>query len=196
MAGFEDLIGAFPPSTPERVASLKKLFRGEATRPPSKWMYDRSETDSRVYQGDVLEPLDVIWLDETGAVERKALRAIILSNTCDIQPGNAPYIIVAPIFPFSTITGELTEGELTAVRENQKTEFLFLHADGELFEDSFCDLSLVCSLDTEYFATRLKSGEVRRRVRLTLLGRLFVLCKLSHHLFRQESLDAKRTLAT
>lgn len=189
---FEDLVEAFQPLTPERVRRLKKLFRGDSSNPPAKWMYERYDPDPRVFQGDVIEPFTVAWVDTSGDVQRDSLPIIVFSNTCDVQPNQGQYVIAAPLFPFKEIAEDFDEGELNAIRDNQKTDLLFLHSDGADFEDSFCDLSRVCCLDNEYFNKSLNSGTLRRTARLSMRGYLFFLCKLAYHLFRTENPEAKR----
>jgi hypothetical protein len=61
-----------------------------------KWLY--ANPNPNIYQGDILEKITVYSLDQNGAVSAREGPAIVVSQTCDCQPDQGEYLLVAPIF--------------------------------------------------------------------------------------------------
>ncbi|MGN7985168.1 hypothetical protein [Burkholderia sp. 22313] len=187
--GIEDLRQQIPPylTKPQQEGLIKALSQF-----PNKIDYylDRYQTD--LLQGDGWSSMDLIRFEDG---TRKAVRGIVLSNSCDIDDGNEravpPRLLFAPLVKLSRyvellqragLQKEAIDGKLQAIREQAITSIFYLPAGARLEEDHIALLDDVHTLPVEYF---LGKGEQRQKLfTLGMTGFYLFLFKLSVHLCR------------
>lgn len=146
---------------------------------------------SEVLQGDGWTGFDVFNF-VTG--DRRSVRAIVLSNSCDIAPENTrtmpPRITVAPLISASKyekllVSKGVAEKRIASIFEQlQKqlvTSAFYLPKGGALSEDHFAFLEDVHSLPTPYF---LQKSTRSKLFTLSQVGFYLFLMKLSIHFCR------------
>jgi hypothetical protein len=120
---------------------------------------------------------------------------MVISNTCDAQPGMADFMLVAPVISLadyrenSALEGENLKNHISALRDNRISQLIFLPPRGGL-ADSFADLGNICPISSTYFHSKHAQA---RLVSLSQYGHYLLLIKLAYHLTRPEPSDAKRT---
>src|SRR5580704_6313024 len=62
----------------------------------TKWLYGSVQTD--VYQADIIRELTVVAIDEDGAPVGRVGPTMVVSHTCDSQPGQCEFVLIAPVF--------------------------------------------------------------------------------------------------
>lgn len=158
-----------------------------------KWVHATSLTE-RIYQGDVLTLVPLVEINEEGNPERFDLPGMVISCTCDVQPGQGDVALIAPVHDLeeyrnkSELNGSALEDHIQALTENKISDLLFLPA-GLGLKASFIDFGSITSVSIEY----IQSGTHNQRLTsLSMLGHYFFLMKLAYHFTRRESADAVR----
>lgn len=132
--------------------------------------------------------------------ERRAIRGIILSNSCDITPENEralpPKIVFAPIIKLSAIEARLVahghnkdqiEGRIAAMKAQSVTSIFYLPAGGPLEEDH---IALLDDLHSMPFSAHTVAKDRTKLLTLSMAGFYMFAFKLSVHFCRlQENLD-------
>jgi hypothetical protein len=145
-----------------------------------------------LYQGDGLEGLLIVRPPAVGA---RRVRGMILSNTCDIDPGNARLysssICYAPILNLSKylsmlsqegIAAERITNHTAAIRGQRITQIFYLPAGAKLVEDGIVFLDQISSCSPEQVnAQALPAGRI---FTLTDFGAWLFALKLSIHFCR------------
>lgn len=128
------------------------------------------------------------------------VRALVLSNSCDISIDNAreipPKITFVPLMKFGKLQKlfedagkdpRAVEQKMLAIREQKNTSFFFLPAQGALPEDYVAWLSDVHSIPSNIFINSQKRSKI---FTLNMTGFYLFLFKLSIHFCRfHENLD-------
>lgn len=133
--------------------------------------------------------------------ERKEVRGILLSNTCDVSPENdrpiPPNLVFAPIVRLSAIENRFAAkgispaqvaGKVKAIKDQIATSIFFLPAGGPLEED------YVALLDDVHSApvSAHNSDDKEKLFTLSMAGFYLFVFKLSVHFCRlQENLDRR-----
>lgn len=144
-----------------------------------------------VLQGDGWPELEVIRFEDGG---RSQIKGIVLSNTCDIAPGNVraipPKLVFAPIIKLSNYAMLLTAAELNsdqidsklqAIREQSVTTIFYLPAGAGLDDDYIALLDDLHTIPAHAFTT----GQDRPKLfTLSMIGFYLFLFKLSVHFCR------------
>ena len=165
--------------------SKKALFEGLRQFPDnidSRFYTNRLRNDRIVYQGDGIQNLPFLIMPE---LEARPVNAIIISNSCDIDPRNIRLfrskVVYAPILKLESYRNMLLrEGVLApevnshieSIRRQEITQAFFLPAQGLLEQDSFVLLDRLISCDNEFIDRKVLHQ-----------SRLFTLSDLAHYLF-------------
>lgn len=157
--------------------------------------------DPTIFQGDGLDNLIVVNLPE---VEKKEVPAMIISNTCDIDPENTrnfpSQIMYAPLLNFAKYSDMLNnglsksteqiEGHLDAIKKQHVTQIFYLPPIQGVFEESIVFLDRICNVGSD-FVNRKKLKDIRL-FSLSDYGNYLFLFKLSLHFTRiQDKVERK-----
>jgi hypothetical protein len=163
--------------------------------------YYSSQRQQELLQGDLWTKVEIVNY-ETGA--RKPVKAIVLSNSCDIDETNKrdlpPLVTVAPLIPLVKYEALLTgmginpfrvASQLLNVRRNAVTDIFYLPTGSALEQEHIALLSDVCTVPVAKFSS---GGAAVKVTSLSLVGFYLFLFKLSVHFCRfHENVDRDGT---
>ncbi len=180
--------------------------------PDFSWVIDIPHAEIERLQGDVLSNFPTVFLDERGEARSRGFTVLVLNNTCDLPDDRLDFITAAPIVDFNKylefererqIRGKSTledserrriEDRLQeygrVLRNNDKTEILYLPPFSEFTHGALVLLHLVCSVSARLYQDALRQG--RRVASFTQTGFYFLLIKLTTHLARAEGVEVVR----
>lgn len=182
------------PAQRELVKNLDALNRGATT---GYYISAAREPDSEaMLQGDGWRGFQLFSFD---AGNRRSVRGIVLSNSCDISKDHdrviAPKIVFAPIVRLSAIEARLNERGLAvdaiqrriaAIKSQSVTNIFFLPAGGPLDED------YVALLDDLHSMPVSAHAESEKLFTLSMAGFYMFAFKLSVHFCRlHEKVDRR-----
>ena len=177
---------------PERI----KPFTEQLKQFPSgyeKWVYATS-LPSVIYQGDIFSRVPFVSIDDNGDVVRAEFCGMVVSNTCDAQPNQGDFVLLAPVIDLenyreiSNLRGEDLENHVGALTDNRISQLMFLPETQDI-RPSFVDFGNICTVSLRHF--HYDRGQ-KRLLSLSQCGHYFMLIKLAYHLSRPEPSDAKR----
>lgn len=158
---------------------------------PEKINYYTTKCQDELLQGDGWNGLDIINL-ESG--DRKSIRGIILSNSCDISPENPREVparmIFAPIIPLSLYENLLTRNgidvekvstKISSIKLQRVTSLFYLPKGGCLESDHIAVLDDLHTLPVQLFC---KKTDRKKQFTLSQAGFYLFLFKLSIHFCR------------
>lgn len=154
-------------------------------------------------QGDGWRGFQLFKFD-TG--ERRSVQGIVMSNSCDVEPGNARDIparlIFAPLVKLAAYEGALrgsgidakkVDEKLAAIRAQKTTNMFFLPAGGPLGEDHVVRLDDAHSMPV---AAHVSAQDREKLFTLTNTGFYMLVLKLSVHFCRlHEKVNRKNAAA-
>lgn len=158
---------------------------------------------SHIFQGDGLKDLIIVNLPDTA---NKKVRAIVLSNTCDIAPENdrlffPARIIYSPLIELQKyqtfllnkgITEEKLKGHIHSIKSQSITQIFYLPGIDGILEESIVFFDRVLNVDVNYLS--IKELNERRIFTLGNYGHYLLLFKLSFHFCRfQDQVDRDAT---
>lgn len=133
-----------------------------------------------------------LFLFESG--ERRSVRGVVLSNTCDVDPDNPrdipARVIFAPLVKLSAyqallsqsgIDAKRAEAKISAIKAQKTTNVFFLPSGGRLTEDYIVRLDEAHSMPV---AAHLQAGEREKLFTLSNTGFYMLVLKLSFHFCR------------
>lgn len=146
-----------------------------------------------------------LFMFETG--ERRWVQGLVLSNSCDVEPGNARDVparmIFAPLVKLSVYEGLLRgsgidpqriDEKIASIKAQKTTNMFFLPAGGPLADDHVVRLDDAHSMPV---AAHVKSEGREKLFTLSNTGFYMLVLKLSVHFCRlQEKVNRKPTEAT
>jgi hypothetical protein len=185
----DDLERLIPEKVRSILADLKKTPIEHV-----KWFYGKLQDD--VYQGDILESVLVCSLNQDGIVEREG-PAIVVSHTCDCQPDQSEFVLVAPIFSLDELAADdkFPQKEVDDFKRdliaNHLKEQIYLPAIGKL-RDSWLDFSQMFSIASSYFHSDAFKASRQRIAGLSAKGQYFFLMRLTFYLGRPDPKDSTR----
>jgi hypothetical protein len=166
----------------------KELLYRELKSFPQKFSYYTSNFADQLLQGDGWNGLTVLDFD---TAQKKQVKAIILSNTCDIDPKNKrsvpPKIIFAPIVRLTKYHGllsrdGLSDKEITdkinAIKRQEVTSIFYLPRGGKM------DDEYIVSLDDLHSQPYNSFQQSEKLFTLSQQGFYLFLLKLSIHFCR------------
>ena len=141
---------------------------------PDNMAYYTAKHQDDLLQGDGWNSLDIINIENA---ERKSIKGIILSNSCDISPENTrdfpARIVFAPIFPLSRYSTLLAQSgiepnkissKINSIKLQKVTSLFYLPKGGCLESDHIAHLDDLHSLPVQRFhekANRKKQFTLR-----------------------------------
>ncbi len=177
------------------AGSKHALFEGLQQFPDnidSRMYTNRLANDHILYQGDGLPNLPFLTIPER---EAKPANAIVISNSCDIDPENVRFfrskVVYAPVLKLERykkmLLGEgFSENEIDAhlksIRKQQVTQIFFLPAQGGLDQDAFVLLDRLISCDSDFIERNTLPDS--RLFSLSDYGHYLFLVKISMHFCR------------
>ena len=186
---FGDDIAAY---LPEYIKPFKQLLK-DFPKNYEKWVHSPT-LPNELYQGDILDCAVIVNVNEHGNIERAEVPVMVISCTCDVQPGRDDTLLIAAVYDLEDyrahhpLTGSKLEDHLNALQRNEIANLFYLPA-GQKLGASVVDFQLISPLSVSYlYPDRFKN----RLTSLSQVGHYFFLMKLAHHMARPESDDAKR----
>ena len=180
--------------------------------PDFSWVIDIPHAEIERLQGDVLSNFPTVILDERGEARSREFTVLVLNNTCDLPDDRLDFITAAPIVDFNKYLeferdrqfsgknglGDSERRRIDArlqeygrvLRNNDKTEILYLPPFSEFTHGALVLLHLVCSVSARLYHDALRQG--RRVASFTQTGFYFLLIKLTTHLARAETAEVIR----
>jgi hypothetical protein len=186
----EDL-GSYLPEHVRPFADLLKQFPVNY----EKWVH-AATFPAEVYQGDVVEHAPLTAIDEDGDILRSDLPAMVISCTCDAQPKQGKFALLAPVIDLdfyranSEFQGNALDSHMTVLMANKIANLFFLPA-GQKLKASVIDFEQLTAISVEFLQKSLE----KRLTSLSQTGHYLLLVKLAHHLTRPDAIDANRTAA-
>jgi len=158
---------------------------------PEKMNYYTGMHKDEVLQGDGWSCLDILNFE---TAERKSVKGIILSNTCDISsenPRDLPVrIVFAPIIPLSLyeqlligsgVAHDRVSAKTNSVKEQKVTSLFYLPKGGNLESEHIAILDDLHTLPAKHFYMK---SERKKQFTLSQAGFYLFLLKLSIHFCR------------
>ena len=179
------------------VRELKAIAAGgTASYVLSKY---RDEFRDVMLQGDGWRGFQLFLFDSG---ERRSVRGIVLSNSCDVDsenPRDVPArVVFAPLVRLSTYESKLRQtgmpkeridSKIKAIREQRTTNIFFLPAEGPLEEDFMVRFDEAHSMPV---AAHLTNSEREKLFTLSNTGFYMLVLKLSVHFCRlHENVDRR-----
>lgn len=182
-------IASYLPEHVRPFADLLKQFPANY----EKWVH-ATRLPAEMYQGDVIENVLLAAINEDGEVEKFDLPAMVISCTCDVQPKQGEFALLAPVIDLdsyralSEFQGEALENHLSAVMANRIANLFFLPA-GQKLKASVIDFQQLTAVSVDLLQRSLE----KRLTSLSQTGHYLLIVKLTHHLTRPDARDAKRS---
>lgn len=158
---------------------------------PEKMNYYTKKHQDELLQGDGWNSLDIINVE---TAERKSIKGIILSNSCDISPENTreipARIVFAPIIPLSLYEDLLAKSgidlnkvssKVSSIKLQKVTSLFYLPKGGCLASDHIAALDDLHTLPVQRFC---KKTDREKQFTLSQAGFYLFLLKLSIHFCR------------
>lgn len=158
---------------------------------PEKMNYYTTTHQDELLQGDGWNNLDIINIE---TAERKLIKGIILSNSCDISSENTrdipTRIVFAPIIPLSLYETLLTQSgidqnkvisKIDSIKLQKVTSLFYLPRGGALGVDHIAVLDDLHTLPVQHFC---KKTDREKQFTLSQAGFYLFLFKLSIHFCR------------
>jgi hypothetical protein len=191
---------------------LPALQRNLKRIPDFSWVIGRPHENFARLQGDLLKDFPTVFLDEGGAPRSREFTVMILNNTCDLPDDRLDFVTAAPVVDFNNYLEFERErrfrGKSSAedsekrriedslqefgrvLRNNDKTEILYLPSFSEFTHGALVLLHMVCSVSARLYHDALRHS--RRVASFTQTGFYFLLIKLTTHLARAETIEVVR----
>ena|SRR2546422_6641311 len=188
------------------------LARNLRRIPDFSWLISSPHAEIERLQGDLLVDFPTVFLDDAGAPRSRQFTVMILNNTCDLPNDRLDFVTAAPVVDFNNylefererrfrdktnvedpekrrIEDRLQEfGRV--LRNNDKTEILYLPPFSEFTHGALVLLHMVCSVSARLYHDALSHS--RRAASFTQTGFYFLLIKLTTHLARAETVEVVR----
>jgi hypothetical protein len=159
-----------------------------------KWVHAKT-LPAELYQGDVVEKALLTAIDEEGEIVKLGLPAMVISCTCDVQPKQGEFALLAPVIDIdfyienSEFRGEALDSHVRDLKANKIANLFFVPA-GHKLKASVIDFQQLTAVSVEFLH---KKGLETRLASLSQPGHYLFLVKLAHHLTRPDATDAKRS---
>lgn len=186
------MLGDLSPYLPEHIRPFADLLK-QFPEHYEKWAHAPG-FPAELYQGDVVEHAVLTAVSEDGEVLRADLPAMIISCTCDVQPKQGKFALLAPVIDLdfytgnSELQGEALKHHMRDLMANKIANLFFLPA-GHKLKASVIDFQQLTSVSLEFLQNH---GPKARLTSLSQTGHYLLLVKLAHHLTRPDAADAQR----
>jgi hypothetical protein len=181
---------------PEKVASLLASLKKV---PDFSWLLTPPHPTEERLQGDIVSDFPIAVVDDGGNPRCNRFAAIILSNTCDLQPNRSDFVVVAPAMDFARYSEaivlkrgeERARGFLRSVRQNEVDEILWVPCFATFREGAIIFLDRLGAAASAVYDQALK--QERRLASFSQNGFYYLLIKLTNHIARSETNEVART---
>lgn len=176
---------------PYYLAGKAKVALEEAFKSFPENIKYYSTTSEDLLQGDGCSSFQIVDIE---TFDRRRIKGIILSNSCDIAPNNqrdfSPKICFAPIIRLSRyikllkqngIDNEKAQSKIDAIKSQKITTMFFLPAEDTLEEDYIAILDDVHNVPSNIF---FEAPDRQRLFSLSQVGFYLFIFKLSIHFCR------------
>ena len=186
------MFGDFASYLPEHIRPFVELLK-QFPEHYEKWVH-ATAFPAELYQGDVVENAVLTAISEDGKVLILDLPAMVISCTCDVQPKQGKFALLAPVIDLelyrgnSELQGAALESHLRDVIANKIANLFFLPA-GLKLKASVIDFQQLTAVSLDFLH---KNGPTGRLTSLSQPGHYLLLVKLAHHLTRPDSAGARR----
>jgi hypothetical protein len=179
----------------------KTTLSGLLERNDFSWLVGTSHAEEARLQGDLFQALPIVLIDAEGNVRKTSQPAMVINNTCDLQPDRSTFVTVAltsSYAAFSEFIGRQrnlagARGYLESLRRNEIDELLFIPSCPGFLNGAVVHLDRLCSMSTRVYEGALFEGG--RLASFSQYGFYYLLMKVTHFLARAESPDvAPRTV--
>jgi hypothetical protein len=191
---------------------LPALRRNLNRVPDFSWLIDLPQAEIERLQGDLLADFPTVFLDEKGLPRSHPFTVMILNNTCDLPDDRLDFVTAAPVMDFNKYLefererrfrnkNNMAESERQRIedglqefgrvlRNNDKTEILYLPPFSDFTHGALVLLHFVCSVSATLYRDALR--RTQRVASFTQTGFYFLLIKLTTHLARAETKEVVR----
>ena len=177
---------------------LPGLSRNLLRIPDVSWLLDRPHPDIDRLQGDLLKDCPTAAIAPDGQPRSAMFTVMILNNSCDLPEGRVDFVTAAPVIDFgefiekqhSQRSAESVTGVAQAIRENNKSELLYLPPFDRFKHGAIVLLHMACAVSSTVYRNAIQNGN--RVASFTQSGFYFLLIKLTNHLARPESREVIR----
>ncbi len=146
---------------------------------------------SSILQGDFLSNVKFTLISKNEDVLHTDTIGMILSNTCDIK--HDEFIVMAPVFPFEYFEKIYPKEKKTIDSIKKNLIFRFFYIPSCFGNPEFVvDFTKICSYEKKYLINKLEKDNTKKLLSFTQLGYYLLILKLTIHLLRSESIEAKR----
>ncbi|WP_078130654.1 hypothetical protein [Leptospira alexanderi] len=188
---------AFPTIDPGQLISLDEMLRQFRKREflirGYKPQFEESinvqitkDPQPILMQGDIIENLPILILDNNGNLIELETPSVILSASCDCESDSN--IIFAGCYSFSEIR-KLVKSELDLFNNLYYKFFTFANSSDES-KSLVADFSKVSSFSRILIEKRINEGKLKKIASLTQLGYYYFITKLYIHFLRVEDTNA------
>jgi hypothetical protein len=180
----------------EHQPALRKCLK---KIPDFSWLLSEPHSDQDRLQGDLLREFPTVFLDDTATPRSARFTVMILNNTCDLPEGRLDFVTAAPVVDFQKYleyeepkrSPQSLEDYAHSIRNNDKTELMYLPKITGFDHGALVLLHLVCSVSAKVYHEALRAE--KRVASFSQVGFYFLLIKLTTHLARAESTDVSRS---
>ena len=180
----------------EHQPALRKCLK---KIPDFSWLLSEPHSDQDRLQGDLLREFPTVFLDDTATPRSARFTVMILNNTCDLPEGRLDFVTAAPVVDFQKYleyeepkrSPQSLQDYARSIRNNDKTELMYLPKITGFDHGALVLLHLVCSVSAKVYHEALRAG--KRVASFSQVGFYFLLIKLTTHLARAESTDVSRS---
>ena len=134
-----------------------------------------------ITQGDILNKIPFIWQDDDGSNKVYPTKAMVLSNSCDIE--NDKYILMAPLIYYGNTNEFNKEQEQTLLNNMYNGKMCF---PGTKITDYYVDFSKIQSFNREIIFKLINSNKIKVEYSLSQIAWYFLITKLTIHFMRAE----------
>lgn len=186
------MLGDLASFLPEHIRPFAELLK-QFPEHYEKWVH-ATALPTELYQGDVVEKAVLMAVGEDGEILRADLPAMVISCTCDVQPKQGKFALLAPVIDLDFYTGNsefqgaALDSHVRDLKANKIANLFFLPA-GQKLKASVIDFQQLTAVSVEFLQ---KIGLNARLTSLSPKGHYLLLVKLAHHLSRPDAADARR----
>ena len=174
----QSLFPSISPYVKEQTKEALKQFERDNKRID---LFDQKPFDF-LSQGDILEGIPFLSLDENGEVQAYTGKGMIISNTCSCEHDDN--IIIAPMIKLDDLSVEKS-----SIRKNLNYRLFYLPAND--YDEYVVDFSLMNTHNKQVINNMINAGKINREKSLNVFGFYLLLTKLTICFMRPEDKDVQ-----
>jgi hypothetical protein len=165
--------------------------------PTFGWLLCDPNRDQERLQGDILEEVPGAFINEEGDARIRRGTALVLNNTCDLQPERSYLTNFAVVTNFENYAstmmqeeGERAKDHIQSLQANKLSEIFYIPHCSQLPSAGVVRLDSLFSIPQSNYERLIAHG--KRRATLTRNGYYYFLSKVANFLLRRESEEVER----